>query len=269
MVAPPLSLEESLRVVPRPASTTLIVRDGPPGLEILMVRRSLQASFMPGAYVFPGGGVDKADGDCPCDETPETIERRLGAATGLGPRAAAHAVAALRECFEECGLWLGGGPAGTDWAALRARVHNREPFAAIARDAGLTLATSRLEPWARWCTPFGRPKRFDTAFFIVRAPDGQTPTVDEGETITLEWVHPPAALAARRAGGFPMEFATVENMKALAACATGTAALFAHAATLRPVPFISPRLKVDADGKSANILLPGQPGYDTAFGAGH
>ena len=48
-------------VTPRPATTTLIVRDGDGGLEVLMVRRSMQASFMPGAYVFPGGAVDAAD----------------------------------------------------------------------------------------------------------------------------------------------------------------------------------------------------------------
>ena len=45
-------------VIPRPAATTLILRQGAPGLEVLMVRRSLQASFMPGADVFPGGAVE-------------------------------------------------------------------------------------------------------------------------------------------------------------------------------------------------------------------
>jgi len=44
-----LSDEDAARVVPRPAATTLIVRDGAPGLEVLMVRRSLQASFLHGA----------------------------------------------------------------------------------------------------------------------------------------------------------------------------------------------------------------------------
>lgn len=44
-------------VTPRAAATTLILRQGAPGLEVLMVRRALQSSFMPGAYVFPGWGV--------------------------------------------------------------------------------------------------------------------------------------------------------------------------------------------------------------------
>ena len=47
----------------RPAATVLLLRDSPAGIEVLMTRRSMTASFIPGAYVFPGGGVDAADAD--------------------------------------------------------------------------------------------------------------------------------------------------------------------------------------------------------------
>ena len=273
MSKPPLPVEEALRVVPRAASTTIVVRDGKSGLgvprvEVLMVRRSLQASFMPGAYVFPGGAVDKADAGCACDESAEVLTRRIGVATGVGTRAAAHAIAALRECFEECGLWIGGGAADTPWATLRARLHGGEAFGAIARDADLALVTSGLHPWSRWCTPFGRPKRFDTLFFVVRAPEGQHPEVDANETITLEWVHVPSALAAFRDGRFPMEFATVQNLESLAPFSAGTATLLAHAAALRRVPFVNPRLRLDGEGNVRGVLLPHEVGYDDAFGAG-
>ena len=40
-------------VVPRPAATILLLRDTERGLEVLMTRRSMQASFAPGAFVFP------------------------------------------------------------------------------------------------------------------------------------------------------------------------------------------------------------------------
>ena len=56
-----LAMEAAAAVVPRAASTTLVLRDGAAGLEVLMVRRSPQATFMPGSYVFPGGAVDAAD----------------------------------------------------------------------------------------------------------------------------------------------------------------------------------------------------------------
>ena len=52
-------------VLPRPAATVLLLRDSTdparPGIEVLMTRRSMTASFAPGAYVFPGGGIDAAE----------------------------------------------------------------------------------------------------------------------------------------------------------------------------------------------------------------
>jgi 8-oxo-dGTP pyrophosphatase MutT (NUDIX family) len=261
-------------VEPRPAATTLIVRDSTAGLEVLMVRRSLQASFMPGAYVFPGGAVDAADGApahmAACDEPAETLARRIGAVTQVGALAAAYAVAALRECFEECGLWLGApdrpNPAAGDWATLRARRHGGETLATLSANAGCPLATSALQPWSHWVTPVGLPKRFDTLFFVTRAPAGQVPEVDAGETTTLAWVRPPAALAAFSRGEFPMEFATVRNLESMHTFATARVEeLLAHAASRNHLPPVQPRLQLDAERNIVGVLLPGQQGYDTAL----
>jgi 8-oxo-dGTP pyrophosphatase MutT (NUDIX family) len=259
-------------VVPRPAATTLILRDGAVGVEVLMVRRSLQASFMPGAYVFPGGAVDAADGSpaalAACNEGAASLATRIGRVTQVGDQAGAYAVAALRECFEECGLWLGApdhhAVAG-GWAPLRARLHAGESMADLAQSAGLPLATAALQPWSHWVTPVGLPKRFDTLFFVTRAPAGQVPEVDAGETTALAWVHPPEALAAHARGEFSMEFATVRTVESLQPFAdAGVAALLAHAAALASLPPLHPRLKRDAEGKIRGVLLPGQPGYDEA-----
>ena len=260
-------------VTPRLAATTLIVRDGEPGLEVLMVRRSLQASFMPGAYVFPGGAVDDADGDADhqaaCDEPHDQLQRRIGQVTQVGAQALACAVAALRECFEECGLWLGApdhhAPA-VGWAALRDRLQAGSSLAALVADAGGPLATSTLQPWSHWVTPAGLPKRFDTLFFVARAPAGQVPAVDAGETTTLAWVHPPAALAAMARGQFPMEFATISTVESLRPFTTA-AELLAHAAAQTSLPPLHPRLRLDAQGRMAGVLLPGQAGYDQAHRA--
>jgi 8-oxo-dGTP pyrophosphatase MutT (NUDIX family) len=50
--------------VPRPAASVILLRRGSKhdsrGLEILLGRRTPKASFMPNAWVFPGGAVDKA-----------------------------------------------------------------------------------------------------------------------------------------------------------------------------------------------------------------
>lgn len=257
-------------VVPRAVATTLIVRDGPPGLEVLMVRRSPHASFMPGAYVFPGGAVDAADGspahEAACDQTAAQLAQRIGAVTEVGGQALAYAVAGLRECFEECGLWLGvdtAPPSG--WAALRQRLHAGESIATLAAAAQLRLAVSALQPWSHWVTPVGLPKRFDTLFFVATAPRDQVPEVDAGETTTLAWVHPPQALAAQADGDFQMEFATRSTVQSLLPFAGGPSAdLLAHAAASRHLPPLHPRLQLGRDGRRIGVLLPGQPGYDEA-----
>ena len=62
MVRPAQQLHEWREPAPlRPAATILLLRDAAPGIEVLMTRRSLTASFAPGAYVFPGGALDPAD----------------------------------------------------------------------------------------------------------------------------------------------------------------------------------------------------------------
>ena len=48
-------------VTPRPAATLILARDGAQGIEIFMMQRSLNSDFVGGAYVFPGGGLDKHD----------------------------------------------------------------------------------------------------------------------------------------------------------------------------------------------------------------
>src|SRR5437588_114743 len=48
---------------PRPAATVIVLRGGGDGLEVLMVQRNPQARFMGGAWVFPGGSVDREEGE--------------------------------------------------------------------------------------------------------------------------------------------------------------------------------------------------------------
>lgn len=264
-----LSAELAAAVVPRRAASVLALRDGPSGLEVLMVRRSPQASFMPGAYVFPGGAVDASDGEAGgevSDEEANALGERIGVAAGIaGDAAAALAVAALRECFEECGLWPGApDESAAALPSLRARLHAGTSLAALAREARLPLATSALQPWAHWLTPLGLPKRFDTLFFACHAPADQQPSVDAGETTTLAWVAPAQGLAEHAAGRFAMEFATVRLVESLLPFeSAGVAALLDAASSRRdPLPLISPRLQLDAERRIRDILLPGQPGFD-------
>ena len=81
----------------RPAATVLLLRDTADGIEVLMTRRSMTASFAPGAFVFPGGGIDAADGQCHAQSS-----RRAG----QSDLRLTQAIAAIRESFEELGVLL-------------------------------------------------------------------------------------------------------------------------------------------------------------------
>ena len=69
---------------PRPAATVILLRGGKERLEVLLVKRNPQARFMGGAWVFPGGAVDDAEGGGD----------------------AAHRTAAVREVAEEACVTL-------------------------------------------------------------------------------------------------------------------------------------------------------------------
>ena len=53
--------------VPRPAASVVLLRRGGKHsqrvLEVLLLKRTESAKFMPGVWVFPGGAVDPGDGD--------------------------------------------------------------------------------------------------------------------------------------------------------------------------------------------------------------
>jgi 8-oxo-dGTP pyrophosphatase MutT (NUDIX family) len=70
--------------LPRQAATVILLRGGSEALEVLLVRRTPEARFMGGVWVFPGGAVDTGEGDG--DE--------------------AHRAAAIRELREEAAITL-------------------------------------------------------------------------------------------------------------------------------------------------------------------
>ncbi len=61
--APGEELNRGQETVPRPAATVILLRGGAESLEVLLVRRNPQARFMGGAWVFPGGAVDRSEGE--------------------------------------------------------------------------------------------------------------------------------------------------------------------------------------------------------------
>lgn len=216
-------------VPPLAAATVLLVRDAPDpagGLQVLMTRRSATASFAPGAYVFPGGGIDALDA---APATHAACLRR----PGQSHEQLTQAVAAIRESFEELGILLARHADGrfADAADIAA-LERHAPFAAQCAARGLRLAADEVFVLARWTGDRDLPRRFDVPFLIARMPQDQTPVADEAEQFEPVWVRPQEALARHAAGSFFMIYPTIRTLErlakfesaseVLAACASGT-----------------------------------------------
>ena len=262
-------------VVPRPAATVMVVRDGPhvaAPLEVLMLRRSLHADFVGGAHVFPGGAVDPGDGGAGASWPVRGLDDEVASATlGVSTGGLAYWVAAVRECFEEAGLLYACGVDGAPvdfadpgvaarFARHRAALNARErSFVEVCESEGLRLSLDALRYFAHWITPEGSSRRYDTRFFVAPAPAGQTPAHDAGETISDVWVRPAKALASHRAGEMELILPTIRNLQAIGRFAT-TAELLDAASSVGDVPTVLPRVVTDDGG--LRLLLPGDPGYD-------
>jgi 8-oxo-dGTP pyrophosphatase MutT (NUDIX family) len=176
---------------------------------------------MGGAWVFPGGAVDGRD---VAEGERDEGASRLAGETDL-PGDAAHRVAAVREVEEEAGLRL------------------PDPDA--------------LVKFSRWITPPQIAIRYDTHFFLARAPDGQEPRIDGGEMVDLGWHTPAGALATHRRGALDLVFPTIKHLEQLAGF--GSADELIGWATGRDVLPVEPHVTIT--GETARVVLPGEPGY--------
>lgn len=243
---------------PRPASATVMARNRlEGGVEVFMVRRHVQSEFVPNVYVFPGGSVTEAD---------RAVEREPGVcvASGDGPTALGYGfrAAAIRELFEEAGALVArrdGEPWRMTDDMLPRLAADRDGLNAhtltlleITQREQITLATDTLLHWAHWITPEAWPKRFDTHFFLVAAPEGQQPAHDNLETTHSVWITPEEALAGFERGEFPLVFATIHQLQELTELANldEARARFTGKTPITIMPRIEQR-----DGKDV-ILLP-------------
>lgn len=246
----------------RPSATIMLVRDGAAGIEIFMVVRDRPMDGAMGAVVFPGGKVDTEDRDA--------------AWTDLVPPQPAPALpywlAAMRETFEEAGVVIarqfrqGTGSVSPDQARAIVRAHrdrllDREvTFEAILRGEGLAPALDHMVHFAHWQTPLGLPKRFDTHFFLVRAPTGQEPIHDGREMVDCFWTHPARMIDEAATGKRTLVPATRLNLELLAESRTVDEAM--ERALARRIVMVRPeRFKTEAGGWA--VRIPADAGYRT------
>jgi len=120
------------------------------------------------------------------------------------------------------------------------------------------IAADELVRYSRWITPELLRIRFDTHFFLVRAPADARARVDGRECVGLRWGTPVALLRAQAAGELELAFPTLRHIEQLSAFAS-VDALLGHARShaIEPV-----RPRVALSGEIARLVLPGEPGYD-------
>jgi 8-oxo-dGTP pyrophosphatase MutT (NUDIX family) len=165
----------SVSSVAIPASTVALLRDVEGGVEVCMLRRPGRSSFAAGAFVFPGGAVDEADG------------------TGD----AAYLAAGVREVLEEVGILIGGAAAASGDIDLDDRIARARtellaggPLHATLEDHDLTITPDALVYIGHFITPPSEGRRYDTRFFALAASEDQDVRVHAAEAVEGGWHRP-------------------------------------------------------------------------------
>lgn len=208
----------------RLAASIVLAREAAAGPEVFMMQRPGGVDF-PDLHVFPGGKLDEGD------FVPQLVQgldpAAADAALGLESGGLRYWVAAIRECFEECGVllayrrgallqWADEGEVQRFDGYRQQLIDSSISLLEVCAREGLTLAADRVHYFSHWLTPEVAPRRFDTRFFIAAMPEDQETIAHHWETADDEWVRPADALQARVDGRWQMISPTVTTLTSLA-----------------------------------------------------
>lgn len=249
--APPAEIAE-----PKPAATVVLLRDHDRELQVLLLKRHRSSGFVPGAYVFPGGRIDDADGDARLLASCAVPER--------GAVAAHYWFGAVREVFEETGVLLARTQDG-EWApdttssevleSWREKLmNNTTSLAEIVMDENMRVVLDDVVYFAHWITPEAEPRRYDTRFFAAALPEEREIRPDEREMVDAIWISPNAALERFEQGKLPMVFPTVRTLQDLSQFKSVEATLAGLRS--RDVEPVLPRLV--RSGNGVGIVIDGE-----------
>lgn len=136
--APGEELNLGAVTTPRLAASVIVLRGGERALEVLLVQRNPASRFMGGAWVFPGGAVDAADGE----------------------GEAALRAAGVREVAEETGIALADPDALVPFSrwitprVVKIRYDTWFFLSPVPEDAAPRIDGGECVDW-RWATPQG------------------------------------------------------------------------------------------------------------------
>jgi 8-oxo-dGTP pyrophosphatase MutT (NUDIX family) len=197
-------------VKPKLAATVILLRNRKTELEpnddckfeVFMAKRHDTNKFLGGHHVFPGGSVDDQD---------EIIESRQRI-IGLDEKCVNNLknicndpsilwIIAIRELFEETGILLAVDDSKKLIALSEAQKKknqsyqealqkNREMMTNILIRENLFYDAGKLKYFGRLVTPAISPIRFDTQFFLCKAPQDQNITLFKDELTEGLWASP-------------------------------------------------------------------------------
>ncbi|RZT42099.1 MBL fold metallo-hydrolase [Cupriavidus agavae] len=264
----------------RHAASMLVLRDGPQGMEVLLMRRPQRADDRSaGAFVFPGGVLDPQDAAlhpfcAGLDDAAASL------CLGVPGHGLDYHLCAVREAFEEANLLFAYDSTGqiVRLDDLGDEVHRQlreaasyggKGLAHVCEMLGLTLAVDKLAYCAYWLTPPGLAKRFDTRFFMAILPAGQTAIHDGVEAVEHRWMRP--GEAADPASNLTLVNATRRILQSIAHFASAQEC-FDHARAQRNIALVMPRLAEGPRGQRP--VMPEEPCYAEIAridpdGAGH
>lgn len=224
----------------------ILLRRAASGYEVFLLRRRKGASFMGGAFVFPGGGAEPGEDARAC---------------------------AARELFEEAGVLLARPTDRPDrperetlkassqvLAELRRKVLEGASATALLTVSGLAWWVEVLAPWSHWITPSLESRRFSAQFFVCELPSGQEPQFDAVETVDQVWATPADAIARRKDLMLPPpQVRTLWELAALPTIEAVLATAHERSAEIHP---ILPRFRAPTDrDRRPTLLLPWDPDY--------
>ncbi len=251
---------EIVSTPPRPAATVIMLRDcsdsdegaavnsGDTGLQVFLLKRHGLSDVLGGAYVFPGGKVDRFDAELDMaahlDQPLPDLHATLNEPAIDGLTAAGLYIAAVREAFEESGILFAQGATRAHAAQATQLLRQGHAFDEVLAQMQLRLDTRSLAPWSRWITPkvpSVMNKRFDTRFFVAACPPGQIASHDNHEATESIWLTPRAALAQYQSGQIELAAPQIMSLAHLSRYAS-VQAVMAEArsrlpAVIEPEPF--------------------------------
>ncbi len=233
----------------REAAALILVRDSSNGLQVCMLRRVATSSFAAGAFVFPGGAVDEADHELAisscCFYQQQTDFKIL-----------ACKVAALRETLEEAGiLAANANKAGVVNNTLRHQLHEGElSFETLLIERAASLDLDSVMFYDHWITPEGAPKRFDTRFFLSKAPVNHDIVHDNKETDSSCWAAPEDILSLYEQGEVKLMPVTHVQLKRLSKFKSSDE-VFDFAKTQQNIPVTEPIINFGKEGKPVSVTI--------------